>query len=76
MDQDSQPPVVEPVAAPAGDALAVLRRPVVRVLLALSLAAGAGVGGFVMANAATASPSPAASPSTAPAPAHTNCPNM
>ncbi|HEV2012982.1 MAG TPA: hypothetical protein VGR77_03735 [Candidatus Dormibacteraeota bacterium] len=73
MDQDSQPPVVEPVAPPAGDALAVLRRPVIRALLALSLAAGAGIGGFVMANAAT---SPAASPSTSPAPAHTNCPNM
>jgi hypothetical protein len=75
MDQDSQPPVVEPVAPPAGDALAVLRRPVIRALLALSLAAGAGIGGFVMANAAT-SPSPAASPSMSPAPAHTNCPNM
>ena len=75
MDQDSQPPVVEPVAPRGGDALAVLRRPVIRAVLAVSLAAGAGIGGFVVANAAT-SPTPAASPSTSPTPARTNCPNM
>ena len=77
MDQDSAAPVAEPHgAAPPGDALGVLRRPVIRAVLALSLATGAGVGGFVVANAATASPSPSASPATSPAPAHTNCPNM
>jgi hypothetical protein len=75
MDQDSQQPVVEPVVSRGGDALAVLRRPVIRALLAVSLAAGAGIGGFMVANAAT-SPSPAASPSTSPGAAHMNCPNM
>jgi hypothetical protein len=76
MDQQSQQPGVEPSASPpADDALAVLRRPAIRLMLAISLAAGAGVGGFVIANAATASPSPSASPSTSAAPTH-NCPNM